>query len=201
MLRDRPSIDPTTTALLVIDLQGSLSQPTYPRTTDDVVASTIELIAAVREVGVTVIHIRAGNESDGRDWIFADTEDDRPRRVWALEDMRFDPRVEPQDSDIVITKRQWGAFYDSGLELQLRRRGLDTLVLSGIATNFAVESTARDGWQRGFRLLFVEDAMAGLAPGDHEFAFSRIFPRIGRIISASELIDVMHTPLEIAPPS
>jgi len=196
MIRERPSIDPSMTALLVIDLQGSLSQQTYPRSTDDVVASAIELIDVAHEVGVTVIHIRAGNESDGRDWIFTDTEDNRPRRVWALDDMRFDSRVYPRDGDIVITKRQWGAFYDSGLELQLRRRDLDTLVLCGIATNFAVESTARDGWQRGFRLLFVEDAMAGLAPGDHEFAFSRIFPRMGRILSVSELIDIMHTPLE-----
>jgi nicotinamidase-related amidase len=137
--------------------------------------------------------VRAGNEPDGRDWIFAETEDDRPRRVWGPDDMIIDSRVEPREGDLVITKRQWGSFYDSGLELQLRRRGLDTLVLCGIATNFAVESTARDGWERGFRLLFAEDAMAGLAPGDHEFAVSRIFPRLGRILSTGELIDVMRS--------
>ena len=192
-MRELPSLESRSTALLVIDLQGALSQQTYPRTTDEVVASAIRLIASARESGVKVVHVRAGNEPDGLDWNFAETEDDRPRRVWGIEDMRIDPRVAPRDEDLVITKRQWGAFYGSGLELQLRRRGLDTLILCGIATNFAVESTARDGWERGFRLLFAEDAMAGLVPGDHEFAVSRIFPRLGRILSTSELTDLMHS--------
>jgi nicotinamidase-related amidase len=191
-MRELRSFDPPSTALLVIDLQGALSQQTYPRTTDDVVASAIALIAAARESEIKVIHVRAGNEPDGLDWIYAETEDDRPRRVWGRDDMRIDERVAPRDDDLVITKRQWGSFYGSGLELQLRRRGLDTLILCGIATNFAVESTARDGWERGFRLLFAEDAMAGLAPGDHEFAVTKIFPRLGRILSTAELIDVMH---------
>jgi nicotinamidase-related amidase len=192
-MRELPSIEHRSTALLVIDLQGSLSQQTYPRTTDDVVASATGLIAAARESGVMVIHVRAGNEPDGQDWIFAETDDDRPRRVWGPEDMLIDSRVEPREGDLVITKRQWGSFYDSGLELQLRRRGLDTLILCGIATNFAVESTARDGWERGFRLLFAEDAMAGLAPGDHEFAVARIFPRLGRILSTASLIDIIRS--------
>jgi nicotinamidase-related amidase len=195
-MRENPALSPRSTALLVIDLQGSLSQQTFPRTTDDVVASAIGLIAAAHDVGIKVIYIRAGNESDGEDWIFAATEDDRPRRVWRPDDMIIDARVEPREGDLVITKRQWGSFYDSGLELQLRRRGLDTIVLCGIATNFAVESTARDGWERGFRVLFAEDAMAGLGPGDHEFAFSRIFPRLGRILSTAQLIQIMHSATE-----
>lgn len=48
------------------------------------------------------------------------------------------------DSDIEIIKRQWGAFYGTDLELQLRRRGIDTIVLCGISTNIGVESTARN---------------------------------------------------------
>ncbi len=43
-----------------------------------------------------------------------------------------------------MTKRQWGAFYGTDLELQLRRRGIDTIILCGISTNIGVESTARN---------------------------------------------------------
>jgi len=191
--RALPSLIPASTALLVIDLQGGLSQQTYPRSTDDVVESAKSLIFAARASGIKIIYVHAGNEPDGLDWIYAETEDDRPRRIWGRDDMLIDSRVTPQDGDLVVSKRQWGAFYGSGLELQLRRRGLDTLVLCGIATNFAVESTARDGWERGFRLLFAEDAMAGLAPGDHEFALSNIFPRLGRILTTAELVGLMQS--------
>ena len=191
MMRERPSIDPTTTALLVIDLQGSLSQQTYPRSTDNVVASAIELIAAAHEVGVTVIHIRAGNESDGRDWIFADTEDDRPRRVWALDDMRFDSRVEPRDGDIVITKRQWGAFYGTELDLELRRRGITTIVLCGVMTNIGVESTARFAYEYGYNQIFAEDAMAAMTAEEHAFSMEKIFPRIGTVRKTTDILAVL----------
>ena len=62
------------------------------------------------------------------------------------------------DSDIEIIKRQWGAFYGTDLELQLRRRGIDTIVLCGISTNIGVESTARNAWELGFNLVIAEDA-------------------------------------------
>src|SRR5580692_9379997 len=103
-MRELTSFNPRSTALLVIDLQGALSQQTYPRTTDDVVAAAIALIAAARESDIMVIHVRAGNEPDGLDWIYAETEDDRPRRVWGRDDMRIDERVAPRDDDLVITK-------------------------------------------------------------------------------------------------
>lgn len=55
-----------------------------------------------------------------------------------------------QESDIEVTKRQWGAFYGTDLELQLRRRGIDTIILCGISTNIGVESTARNARELGF---------------------------------------------------
>ena len=98
------------------------------------------------------------------------------------------PEIGPRPGDIVITKRQWGAFYGTGLDLQLRRRGIGTLVYGGIATNFGVESTARDAYERGFEQVFVEDAMSGLTAGAHEFAITTIFPRMGRIRSTDDVL-------------
>jgi nicotinamidase-related amidase len=45
-----------------------------------------------------------------------------------------------------VTKHQWGAFYGTDLDVQLRRRGIQTIVLGGVATNIGVESTARQAW-------------------------------------------------------
>ena len=94
----------------------------------------------------------------------------------------------PKDGDIVVTKRQWGAFYGTDLDLQLRRRGITTIVLGGIATNYGVESTARDAYERGYQLVLVEDAMSARSASDHAFAFDRIFPRIGRVCRTADVI-------------
>jgi len=104
------------------------------------------------------------------------------------------PELERAPSDIVITKHQWGAFYGTELDLQLRRRGIKTLVLGGISTNFGVESTARDAYERGYDQIFVEDAMAGLSQGAHEFAIKTIFPRIGKIVSTEAVVGRAFSP-------
>ena len=90
--------------------------------------------------------------------------------------------------DVVITKRNWGAFYGTELDLQLRRRGIRTLVFTGIATNIGVESSARDAYERGYETIFVEDAMASLIPDGHEFAVAKIFPRMGRVRKLADVL-------------
>lgn len=81
----------------------------------------------------------------------------------------------------MIGKRQWGAFYGTDLDLQLRRRGIDTILLIGIATNIGVESTVRDAFERGYQQVFVEDAMASLSPDEHASTVRTVVPRIGRV--------------------
>jgi len=74
------------------------------------------------------------------------------------------------------------------LDLELRRRGIKTIVLCGISTNYGVESTARDAYERGYDLIFAQDAMAARTKADHEFAVTRIFPRIGRVRQTDQII-------------
>ena len=91
-------------------------------------------------------------------------------------------------ADVVITKRQWSAFHGTELDLQLRRRGVSTIVLCGIATNFGVESTARDAWQHGYEVLIVEDACTSMGAGMHEFSVERILPRLGRVRKTNDIL-------------
>jgi len=94
----------------------------------------------------------------------------------------------PKPGDIVVTKRQWGAFYGTDLDLHLRRRGIKTIVIGGISTNFGVESTARDAYERAFALVFVEDAMAGLSSEAHAFAVNTVFPALGLVRSSNDVL-------------
>ena len=98
------------------------------------------------------------------------------------------PGLPVQPSDRVITKRQWGAFYGTDLDLQLRRRGLTTIVLTGIATCFGVESTARSAFELGYEQVFVEDAMASMTMAQHEHAVTQIFPRMGLVRRTAEVL-------------
>jgi len=184
------NIDPPTTALIVIDLQrGIVARNTTPHAAAEVVANAAKLLRRFREVGALVVLVHVSFSEDDRDRLKPNAEEQvPPRSAMAGDFAELVPELERTPGDVVITKRQWGAFYGTELDLQLRRRGIRTLVYAGISTNFGVESTARDAYERGFEQIFVEDAMAGLSPGAHEFAIKTIFPRIGRIVSTEELL-------------
>jgi len=100
----------------------------------------------------------------------------------------FVPEIAPVPSDIVIAKKQWGAFYGTDLELPLRRRGMETIVLCGISTDIGVESTARFAYEYGFRQVFAEDAMSSLSAEQHNAAVNFIFRRMGRVRETDEIL-------------
>jgi nicotinamidase-related amidase len=81
-----------------------------------------------------------------------------------------------------------GSFYGTQLDQILRRRGIRTIVLGGIATNFSVESTARAAMDLEYELIFAEDAMSSISEEMHSFSVENLFPRIGRVRNTQEII-------------
>lgn len=187
------ALDPSSTALVLIDLQvGVVSMETEPLTPTQVVANAARAADAFRAHQSAVILVRVDLASDGQDGLRPEA--DLPRVVPAPRAKNWSeivPALGPKARDLVVTKRQWGAFYGTDLDLQLRRRGISTIVLGGIATNFGVESTARDAYERGYQQVFVTDAMAARTAGDHEFAVDRILARIGRRATTQEIIEAL----------
>jgi nicotinamidase-related amidase len=100
----------------------------------------------------------------------------------------FTEEIAALRSDVVITKRQWGAFYGTELDLQLRRRGITTIILCGIATNFGVEQTAREAWQHGYGVVIPEDACTSIDSAMHQFAVERLLPRVARVRSTASVL-------------
>jgi nicotinamidase-related amidase len=181
--------DAQTTALVLIDLQkGIVGRPVAPHAGEDVLGKARELAGKFREAGGPVVLVRVAWSADFKDALkqpvdapFAMPPGGFPPDFWELPDGLAQP------GDILITKRQWGAFYGTELDLQLRRRGVATVVLGGIATNIGVESTARAAWEHGYALVIVEDATSGNSAEMHEFAMKNIFPRIGRVMKAADI--------------
>jgi len=183
------ALDPKTTALVVIDLQkGIVARQSGPYAAAHVVARSAALADAFRAAGATVVLVNVAFARDKRDLLTPPVDSPNPPSELPPDWSQLVPEIGPRDGDLLITKHQWGAFYGTELDLQLRRRSVRTIVLCGIATNFGVESTARDGWERGYALVFAEDAMAGLTSEAHRFAVSTIFPRLGRIRSTDQIL-------------
>lgn len=186
------TIDPAKTALVVIDLQrGILGGTTTPHSAQDVLARSVRLVKACREKGVAVVLVNVGFSADERDRLAPPVDSPNPPGKVAPGFSDLDPALEVSPSDILITKRQWGAFYGTALDLQLRRRGITTIILCGISTNVGVESTARDAWERSYAIVFAEDAMGSMNPGAHEQSMKTIFPRIGRVRSTDDILSVL----------
>jgi nicotinamidase-related amidase len=175
-------------ALVFIDLQrGIAGLSLAPITGMEVAATAAKMAQAFRSKGAPVIYVRV----DLNDMVYLPS--DAPMRdphapAPPAAASELVPECGHQSGDLVITKRQWGAFYDTGLDQQLRRRGIRTIVLGGIATNFGVESTARAAFDRGYELVFIGDAMTSVSGEAHDFAVKHIFPRMGRVRSSTDII-------------
>lgn len=189
MVDETLRLDPATTALVLIDLQkGIVSRDTQPHTSADVVANGVRLADAFRAAGGTVVLVHVAFSADRRDQLDPPRDEAPPSSPTPAGWSDFVPELGPRAGDILITKHQWGAFYGTELDLQLRRRGIRTLVIGGIATNYGVESTARDGWERGYALVIAEDAMSTFTAEAHELALKYVFPRISRVRSTAQVL-------------
>lgn len=185
------SLDPQKTALVLIDLQqGIVTGPLAPRSGQDVVQNAARLTAAFRAAGATVVLVHVAFHSDAKDALNVPADSPVPLDPSTLPAnwSEFVPELGQQPSDLVITKRHWGAFYGTELDLQLRRRGVTTIVLGGISTNIGVESTARSAYEHGYAQVFVEDAMASQSAEAHAFPLKTIFPRMGQVRSTEQVI-------------
>jgi nicotinamidase-related amidase len=181
----------STTALVLIDLQkGILARELAPHSSDVVIANAQALAMRFRAAGAPVVWVNVKFSGDMKDFPLQHV--DQPMAIppggfpAGFSDL-VDGLAEP--GDILVTKRQWGAFYGTDLDLQLRRRGMTGIVLGGVSTNIGVESTARQAWEHGYHQVFAEDATSVGGPAEmHAFAFKYIFPRIGHVAKTADIV-------------
>ncbi|MEU6549425.1 hydrolase [Streptomyces sp. NPDC046915] len=185
------ALDPRT-ALVAIDLQnGIVGMPTQPHTGPDVVARTAELADAFRAHGLPVVLVRVSFAPDWADAVPGRTE--RQARGLAFPE-GWDTVVDElsgHPGDIRVTKHNWSAFHGTDLDVQLRRRGITQIVLTGIATSIGVESTARDAYAHGYHVTLATDAMADSDPEAHRGSVERIFPRLGESGTTAEVLELL----------
>jgi nicotinamidase-related amidase len=178
-----------TTALVLVDLQeGIIPIPILaPRTGQQVTETCNALAARFRAAGARVVLVNVAWAADGGDALKQAV--DRPAHPPGGLPANFSSVVDSVTGpgDIRVTKHQWGAFFGTDLDVQLRRRGITTIVLGGIATNIGVESTARQAHEYGYEVVLAEDACTSVGAELHEFTIKNIFPMIARVRAAAEI--------------
>ena len=190
------TLEKDATALIIVDLQNGILDPEpVPFGRDQIVRQAASLGHAFANVGSPIVLTTtdfAANYVDAPKGL-ADSPWELPKAGLPAEFAMLVSEINALPTAVRIAKRQMSAFFGTELDLQLRRRGCNTVVICGVATNLGVEATARAAFDFNYNVVLASDACGSVAPGLHEFAMEKILPRIARVRQTSEILEAMQS--------
>jgi ureidoacrylate peracid hydrolase len=176
------SLNPTATALIVVDLQNAFLAPGETLANPhalDIVPNVNTIAGAVRKRAGLVVFLRHTISDDPRykltEWqarmVPRTAEGDFQLRAGTF-GHQLSPELDVSMRDLIVDKHRFSAFLpnSSDLDAILRQRGIDTLIITGTVTNVCCESTARDANMLGYKVVFVTDATAAFTDEEHNAA-------------------------------
>jgi nicotinamidase-related amidase len=184
------NVEPQHSALLVMDLQADIIGRVGEKAAA-LLETTAGAIANARAAGITVIYVVVGfrpgyPELSPNNAAFA-TVAQTGRFIVTTPGADIAPAVKPHEGDVVIVKHRVGAFSSTELDLVLRAKGIDTLILSGVATSGVVLSTLRHAADADFRIIVLKDCCADADDEVHRVLTEKVFPRQADVVTAGEL--------------
>lgn len=218
VLGQLPAFEPDLdrTALLVIDIQYMCAHPEYGtgpsmtellpdrgeyyfnRLAETVLPNTAKLIAACRERDIPIIHSRNAAPVPGSREVPWRRRFIAPEVIAGSKEAEFLDEVAPLPTEIVLNKTTASVFNSTVVEFYLRNMGVDTLIVAGVVTNMCVESSVRDGGDRGFQILLVEDACAAMSQAEHDNAVAFLHRRFANAVDAQQALDWISVPAAAA---
>jgi ureidoacrylate peracid hydrolase len=191
-------LDPETTAILVVDMQKDFCTPSDRKGSWTTVDATEEMIPRLqrfldeaRALQGKIIFIKSVHEpsTDTDVWLR------RHGGVPRLHCRPGTPGVEfygvaPQGDELVVIKHRYSGFIGTRLETVLHAMRIRTVVMTGVATNVCVESTARDAYQRDFNVVLLSDCTATRNLQTHEAALENIRRNFGDVSTANDVLNV-----------
>ncbi|KCZ86027.1 isochorismatase hydrolase [Hyphomonas adhaerens MHS-3] len=195
-------ITPSTSALLLLDLQNEMVDPKGKVGAHGLAGIVAEAgvlehassaLKAARTCGMTVAHVRLGFRPDHADCLSVAARIDALKKnkaailgEWGTE---FPDVVKPADDEVIFTKQCVNPFFNTGLMTWLMQRGIKSLYLSGVATNLVVEATARAGDDAGFAINVLGDACASPNAEWHAFAVEKMLPVFGSVMTTNDFVE------------
>jgi nicotinamidase-related amidase len=193
-MNDKLSLNPETSALLVMDFQTGVVEMVATGS-DALLPRTAGVIEAARQAGMRVIYVvvgfRAGYpEVSPRNASFGPIRDSG-RFAEGSPGIEVHPAVAPKPGEIVVTKHRVSAFAGTDLDMILRANGIEKLVLAGIATSGVVLSTVRHAADADYRLVVVEDCCTDRDPEVHRVLTEKVFVRQTTVVKAHVIIGAL----------
>jgi nicotinamidase-related amidase len=180
------TLDPKT-ALIVVDLQKGIINSPFVHPIAAVIERNRTLVDVFRQRVLPIVLVNVAGGAPGR------TEQPPRQRILLEGWTDLIPELGHEPSDIVVTKRTWGAFTSTDLEAQLKAEGVTQVVITGVATGIGVETTARQAYEAGFNVTLATDAMTDVRPEAHEYSLAHVFPRLGETGSTQDVLDLLAT--------
>ena len=169
------------TALIIIDLQHGIVALPLVHEPQPVIERCADLADAFRAHDLSVVLVNVAGGAPGRN------EQGRHSGEFPADWATLVPAMTPQQNDLTVTKKTWGAFHATSLHDELQQRGITQVVICGIATSIGVESTARQAYELGYNVTLATDAMTDLNMDTHNNSVKLIFPRLGETGSCEDI--------------
>jgi nicotinamidase-related amidase len=183
------SIDKNT-ALILIDLQKSVVRLTLASPVQNILENASKLVDAFHMAGLPVVIVNVNPR--GAKWT-SSRRDAKPPQIPPSPDfLEITPEIKTRSGDIFITKHTWGAFFETGLDDELKKRNITGIVIAGVSTSIGVEGTARQASERGYNITFASDAMTDMVAEAHERSIKYIFPRMGEVDGTEKIIEKLN---------
>ncbi len=201
-------LDLARTALLFFDMLNGHVKKNDPATKAryaPVIACAVRLLEAARRAGLVVMYAAAHHRPDNATSAHLVTDTDNRLRPLApgaprerkpvvaagTWEAQVIDELEPQPQDYIIPKFRWSAFHQTYLDLALRNRNIDTLVIAGGSTDVGVASTAYAARDMDYNLVIVSDACTSPEEDNHRQFMQRIFPRMARVRTGAQVLRML----------
>ena len=184
-------VDPRHTAVIVVDVQNDFCDPTEFPAAAQMLPRLRRFIDDARQAGALIIFTQVVHDQTTDTPVWLSRYATRPHRRQTCRagtpGADYHPDFRPQPGDLAIVKHRYSAFIGTPLELQLRARGIQTVIMTGIATNVCVESTARDAFQRDFYVVMLADCTATNSEELQQATLENIRRNFGIVATADEV--------------
>jgi nicotinamidase-related amidase len=165
------------------------------------IGPTVELIDACRRVGIPIFYARADHRGDGADFARTIADTDSHFRPWGpgnpyralppygsgSPELSVLAELAPQPGDYDVPKHRWSAFHGTHLELSLRSRDIDTILLVGGSVHVGIAATAYDARDMDFQITVVPECCHGFAE-QRGFFMEKVFPRMCNVRTLDDVI-------------
>lgn len=183
-----------TTAVLVIDMQRDFIDPGAPIECPggrEIIAPIGRLLALARRKGLPVIYTQEAHRAESVDFGRELDGEEPVHCVEGTPGVEIIPDLARQPGDFLIVKRRYSAFFATDLDLLLRGLGVDTLILTGVATDVCVRATAQDAQQLNYRVVVPEECVAGTSVEQHRAALCNIAYILGKVVPLSQVVTTL----------